>query len=328
MADGGANHPAARALRSPATSRESSFSGARLATPKPYVVPPSLGRPSQSAPASLPATTPVLAESPLPLAAAPSNDAPPLAMKESSVPSLAQLRRESSAAEVTQPPVASAWGEFATAPTLLLTPPDDAETDEAASTTRMYSPSASDDAASTSRIATSTSDDAASTSRIVGPSTPPLEHQPWYRTGLTVPPPSMRPAAESAAPVRNAPSPRVLKIVAGVIGGCLFIVAIAGVKVLYRAATAPAVAPIGTRAMLTPPADPRVAVAAPPNPAAAAAPSEIREAPPATAAAPTASTPAAEVRRSTPPRTTAPRTPVKTAPRRAPVSKKVVKSTH
>jgi hypothetical protein len=247
-------------------------------------------------------------------------------MKENSVPSLAQLRRESSAAEASQPAVASAWGEFATAPTLLLTPADDAETDDAAATSRMYTES--DEAASTTRMYSPSSDDAASTSRIATPSTPPLEHQPWYRTGATVPPPSMRPAAESAPGVRNAPSPRVLKIVASVIGGCLFIVAIAGTKVLYKAATTPAVTPIGTRAMLTRPADPPSAVTAPPAiTAAAAAPSETREAPPATAA-PVAAAPAPEVRRSTPPRTTSPRTPVKTAPRRAPVTKKVVKGTH
>jgi hypothetical protein len=239
--------------------------------------------------------------------------------------------------------VASAWGEFATAPTLLLTPADDAEADEAAATSRMYTPSTSDEAASTSRIATddtsstcriATGDEAASTSSIAMPSTPPLEHQPWYRTGATVPPPSMRPPAESAPAVRNAPSPRVLKIVTGVIGGCLVIVALAGVKVFYKAATAPVVAPIGTRATLARPADPPSAVTAPPAPAppastaVSAAPSEAREAPPAIAAAPAASAPAPEVRRSATPHTTTPRTPVKTAPRRAPVTKKVVKSTH
>ena len=312
MADGGANHPAARALRPPATSREGAVSSSRFATPKPYVVPPP---PSQNGPVSLPATAPPLPETPPALAAGASNDAPPATVTENSVPSLAQLRRESSAAEASQPAVASAWGEFATAPTLLLTPRDDAEADEAASTSRMFTPSTSDDAASTSRIAT--------------PSTPPLEQQPWYRTGTTVPPPSMRPPAESAPAVRPAPSPRVLKIVAGVIGGCLFIVAIAGAKVLYKWSTTPAVAPIATTATLAHPAAPPSAVTAPPaappeSTAVAATPTATREAP----AAPAAATPSPEFRRSTPPRTTTTRTPAKTAPRRAPTTKKVVKSTH
>jgi hypothetical protein len=178
----------------------------------------------------------------------------------------------------------------------------------------------------------STSDDAASTSRIAMPSTPPLENpledQPWYRTGLTVPPPSMRPPAESeSAPlVRNTPSPRVLKIVAGVFGGCLFIVAIAGVKVLYKRAAAPAVAPIETTATLAHPTDPPSAVAPPPESVAPAGlPSDTREAPSMAAAAPV---PAPEVHRSASPRTSAPHTPAKTAPRHAPVTKKVGKSTH
>jgi hypothetical protein len=294
MADGGANQPAARVLWSPASSRESGVSGARLATPKPYVVPPTIGTTSDNA-TPPPSPAPPPAESRSPLAAVP-NDAAPPALTEQSVPSLAQLRSESSAAEESQPAVASAWGEFATAPTLLLTPPGGPEPD-----------------------------DAASTSRIATPSAPPLEHQPWYRTGTTMPPPSMRPPAESAPAIRNAPSPRVLKIVAGVIGGCLFIVAIAGAKILYKWATAEPIASVAETAGPARPADPPSAVAAPPQSTApAATPTEILPAAP--AAAVPAPAPAPEIHRA-PARPNTPRTPVKPAPRRAPVPKKVVKGT-
>jgi hypothetical protein len=86
--------------------------------------------------------------------------------------------------------------------------------------------------------------DAASTSRIATPAPSRLEEQPWFKTGTTVAPPSMRPMGESLAPapVRKPPNPRVYKIVGGVIAACLFIVAVAGFKLIYRRLHAPATA--------------------------------------------------------------------------------------
>ncbi|HMI85829.1 MAG TPA: hypothetical protein VK550_17150 [Polyangiaceae bacterium] len=112
-------------------------------------------------------------------------------------------------------PVQADWAQLAAAPTLLLTPVDPVDTD------------------------------AASTSRIATPPATALEEQPWFRTGTTVAPPSMRPTGESMAPspMRKPPNPRVLKAVACVIATCIFIVAIAGLKLLYQRISAPSAAP-------------------------------------------------------------------------------------
>src|SRR5690349_7131746 len=126
-------------------------------------------------------------------------------------PRLATARSE---APTTTPgrPIATDWA-MATAPTLLLKPVD-GESDDAASTSRIPTvPPMTDDTASTSRIPTS-------------PPTAGLEEQPWFKTGTTMPPPSIRPPGESMMPApRKPPNPRVLKIVYGVIAACLFIVA-------------------------------------------------------------------------------------------------------
>ena len=190
------------------------------------------------------------------------------------------------------------WGELATAPTLLITPREAANDD------------GDDSAASTTRIAT--------------PAATPADPA-WFRSGNTVPPPSMRPPAESAPTLaeKRAPNPRVVKIVGGVIGACLFIVAVASVKILYqRAAAAGTRAPEeATSASLQASKPEPVAVAAPPAPTAAekTAPSEPTARPAAPAAAQT-TTHAAPAHAPSPARVTP-----KSAPRRAPVTKKVVR---
>ena len=157
-----------------------------------------------------------------------------------------------------------------------------------------------------------------------------LEEQPWFKTGTTVPPPSMRPMAESVSPpaVRNAPNPRVLKIVAGVIAGCLFIVAVAGVKVLYLRIRGPVAVPAPTAELAAPVAPSVVDPTSAPPAAPERAKSDLGETAPPTAAAggqPPAAAPATRV---APTRSTsAPaRAPTKPATRRAPAPKKVSKS--
>jgi len=212
-------------------------------------------------------------------------------------------------------PAEASWA-MATAPTLLLKPVDGAD----------------DDAASTSRIPTvPPTDDAASTSRI--PTAPPagLEEQPWFRSGATVPPPSMRPMGESVAPApRNPPNPRVLKTVFGVIAGCLLIVALASVKLVYQRLRAPAVptssqesgAPVAAMAVpdkTLPPAEstrPDPKPAEPESAAAATAPAAAAQPDDSHAATPARATPSHV------------RTTTKTTTRRAPTPKKPARGTH
>jgi hypothetical protein len=187
------------------------------------------------------------------------------------------------------------WGELATAPTLLLAPRENAGEGEAVSTTRIATPAA----------------------MAADPA--------WFRSGNTMPPPSMRPPADSTPTIaeKRPPNPRVVKVVGGVIGACLFIVAVASVKLLYqRAASA------GTRDEATASSAqieaarvaPAPATATPPQaPEAqgAAAPSAV-PAPPAAIAAPgPTAVHAAPARAPSPARVT-----TKPAPRRAPVTKK------
>jgi cytoskeletal protein RodZ len=170
-------------------------------------------------------------------------------------------------------------------------------------------------------------DDTASTSRI--PTSPPmagLEEQPWFKTGTTMPPPSMRPSGESMMPApRKPPNPRVLKIVFGVIAGCLFIVAIAGVKLVYKRVTAPPApaATAETSAPKTALAEPTKTPSSENAPAASPPPSAPEPAP---AAAPVAAT--AESAQRAAVRSTTPRAPAKTTTRRAPAPKKPVRGTH
>lgn len=224
-------------------------------------------------------------------------------------PRLAAARSE---APATTPgrPLATDWA-MATAPTLLLKPVD-GESDDAASTSRIpTAPPMPDDSASTSRIPTS-------------PPTTGLEEQPWFKTGTTMPPPSMRPmAGESIAPApRRPPNPRVLKVVFGVIAGCLFIVAIAAIKLVSKKASAPAVA-----ASTETSSAPKVALAEPAkalppeNPPSAVPPPAAQEQPPPPAPAETAQH--AAPARPTP----APRTTTKTTTHRAPAPKKPVRGT-
>lgn len=183
------------------------------------------------------------------------------------------------------------WGELGTAPTLLLTPREDADEGESG--------------VSTTRIATP----------------PAMAADPaWFRSGNTVPPPSMRPPADSAPTVaeKRPPNPRVVKIVGGVIGACLFIVAVASVKLLYQraasagtrdeaaASSARVEATASAPALANPAPEVPHAVAAapsaPPPPAApaAAAPAHAAHAAPAHAPTPARVTPKAAPRRAPP----------------------------
>ena len=210
-------------------------------------------------------------------------------------------------------PVGTDWA-LATAPTLLLKPVDE-----------------SDDAASTSRIPTvpPMTDDAVSTARI--PTAPPTaggEEQPWFKTGTTLPPPSMRPSGESIAPApeRRPPNPRVLKVVFGVIAGCLFIVAIACIKLVYKRVR-------GTEAQTSSgeSSAPKVALAepaktSPPPSTAATEPPPSAPEPTAAAGTAAASAPSESAHRAAPVRSS-PRTTTKTTTHRAPVPKKPVRGT-
>jgi hypothetical protein len=159
--------------------------------------------------------------------------------------------------------------------------------------------------------------------------TPPVEEQPWFRSGTTVRPPSMRPPADSAAllAVRNGPNPRVLKLVAGVIASCLFIVAAAGAKVLYLALRGPVAAPAATVESTSPgtqalAADPPTAAPVAREPATGGLADPARRATAPSSAPPSATLPMA---RSTAPRPSPSPTRVTTKPstRRVPVPKKV-----
>jgi hypothetical protein len=198
----------------------------------------------------------------------------------------------------------SDWMHLATAPTLLLTPTDRGD----------------DDTASTSRIATA----------------PPMavEHQPWFRTGTTVAPPSMRPMGESRAPapLRDLPNPRVLKLVAGVLAVCVFIVAVAGLKIVYKRLHAPAAAPTLAEGstLVAPPVTADLARAAP-SPPVGTAIAELPRMTPEPAvpiAAPIAPATKADAHRTPSVRTSPPRTTTKTTTRRSPAPKKTGRGTH
>lgn len=193
-------------------------------------------------------------------------------------------------------PVEADWSRLATAPTLLLTPTDRALGDEAASTSRIATPPA-----------------------MAAP-----EEQPWFRTGTTVAPPSMGSAGESLAPppVRKPPNPRVLKIVSGVIAACLLIVALAGLKLVYKRlrAPAPTISPVEESSLRAPAV---TAVVAPTSSPPTEAPAPVASpGPAAQGATPAAAMPSA---RTAPVRATAPRTPAKTTTHRAPAPKKATR---
>jgi hypothetical protein len=191
------------------------------------------------------------------------------------------------------------WASFSTAPTLLLTQPRPVDGENASPSAAVTPPAA-------------------------------LEEQPWFRSGTTLPPPSMRPPAESVAPppVRNPPNPRVVKIVGGVIAACLLIVAIAGVKVLYLRIRGPVAAPEPTAQPMAPVPHAMMAEPAGATPTASQRTRSDEPAPPATApssAQPSAAIPVTRsaLTRSIP----APaRTTTKPATRRAPATKKVGRS--
>jgi hypothetical protein len=155
-----------------------------------------------------------------------------------------------------------------------------------------------------------------------------VEEKPWFKTGTTVPPPSVRPPADSVVPpaLRNPPSPRVLKIVGGVIAACLCIVALAGIKVLYLRLRAPVTTSAPTEES-TPAAPHATAVAPVALPAAEGAKSHLDPAPaaPVPSAQPSSAGAAA---RTTPTRPSAspPRVTAKPSTHRAPTTKKVGKS--
>jgi hypothetical protein len=116
----------------------------------------------------------------------------------------------------------------------------------------------------------------------------------------------------------------VLKAVVGVIGGCLFIVALAGAKLLYQRWQAPATAgPANLPAMATTalPEPPAVAAAEHPSPAPLT---------PVPGSAATAGARAEGARRIAParPSPSPGRTAPKTTPRRAPAPKKAVRGAH
>ncbi|HMJ54717.1 MAG TPA: hypothetical protein VK540_21695 [Polyangiaceae bacterium] len=152
--------------------------------------------------------------------------------------------------------------------------------------------------------------------------------------GNDVAPPSMRPPAESAAtsPLRAPPDPRVVKIVAGVIGACLLIVVVAGAKLFYQKVHASNVVPApieGPSAPVTPPATAdraNLAQSASEN-ASARDPQHEAETTTPSNATPSSSATGAEATRRTPAHSSPRPTRVTAKPRRAPVPKKVVKST-
>jgi hypothetical protein len=135
-------------------------------------------------------------------------------------------------------------------------------------------------------------------------------------------------------PAERLPNPRILKIVAGVIAACLFIVAVAGIKLLYQRVRTPDV----TRAP-SEESNPRTGSATgdlaktPPSVPENAQPAEVP--PPAsesatlggTGSAPTA--PAAEApRRTTPVRANPARGATKSPTRRVPLPKKTGRGAH
>ncbi len=190
------------------------------------------------------------------------------------------------------------WSSLATAPTLLLTPIDGA---------------GADDAISTSRIATS----------------PPIatEDQPWFRTGATLAPPSMRPTAESVAPAPpRMVNPRVLKAVFGVLAACLFIVLAAGLKLVYKRFQAPATPT--TSELLAPREVAATDVPKPPAALESTVAAEHAPGPPAAAPSGTTAAPVPAVRRSAPARPSPVRTTTKVITRHAPVPKKTSRGSH
>jgi hypothetical protein len=195
-------------------------------------------------------------------------------------------------------PVEADWTSLATAPTLLLTPINAADENDAA-------------------IASGTA------------TAPPaaLEDQPWFKTGATVAPPSMQPAGETLAPppVRNPPNPRVLKLVSAVIAACLLIVALAGLKVLYKKLQSPAPAQMrDEKSMVRTTAATADLAPATPSASEHSARAELPRPAPEPTAQGTTATPAArsDPRRSAPARTTPPRPSTKTTTHRAPAPKK------
>jgi hypothetical protein len=191
-------------------------------------------------------------------------------------------------------PVEGDWTSLATAPTLLLTPTDGA---------------GAADALKTSPIAAL-------------PLVPP-DGPPWFRTGATVRPPSMRPIAESVAPLpaRQPPNPRVLKVVFGVIAGCLFIVAAAGLKLIYKRFQTPAT-PAASEVAAPPPI--AATDLAKPSPA---PDTTADEHPPAIPASATRA-PAEATRRAAPVQKSPVRTTTKATTRRTAPPKKTVRGTH
>jgi hypothetical protein len=219
--------------------------------------------------------------------------APPGRSSESGISTakIATPRPYATPASITRP-VDGDWAKLATAPTLMLTP-------------------------------NSEGDDAASTSRIATPAPMAAEDQPWFRTGTTVPPPSMRSTGDplEPPPVRQGPNPLVFKLVAGgVIAACLFIVTLAGAKVLYKRVRAPAAT--ATTELATPPTVVATADLPGPAPRAAEGTSPVDPVPAAPEPAPTAA-PAEAAPRATPVRSSpSPTRVTKPAPRRPPVPKK------
>jgi hypothetical protein len=194
-----------------------------------------------------------------------------------------------------RPPLNGDWGQLAMARTVLLSPTDERE------------------------------ETSASASHVVTPSTRPIDGPIWFRSGNTVPPPSMRPVADSAAlpSERKPPNPRVLKIVGGVLAVCLTIVAVAGLKVLYLRLRAP----VATAAPTTELLPAAAAAAGTSHPVALGTSSDRAVAPP--PGAPTGGTTSSSSPANTPHATPERRVPApariiaKPAPRRAPLPKKV-----
>jgi hypothetical protein len=143
----------------------------------------------------------------------------------------------------------------------------------------------------------------------------------------------MRSPAESAAtsPLRAPPDPRVLKIVAGIIGACLLIVALAGAKLFYQNVHASNVAPAPLEGPSAPVMAPATADRANTAPSAsenasAGDPQHGSETTPPSNATPLSSAATgAEATRRTPAHSSPRPTRVTTKPRRVPLPKKVVK---
>jgi len=221
-----------------------------------------------------------------------------------SIAKLAPPRSEVAPAYAAPPPQGE-WAQLATAPTLLLTPAEPANTD-----------------------------DAASTSRIATPPPTAVDEQPWFKTGTTVAPPAMRPMSESLVPppVRKPPNPRVLKVVGGVLAACLFIVAVAGLKLIYKHFRAPTATQTPSEESTSRTMVAAVDLAQPPQyTPETARPADLPPTAPESAApgtAPTAAQQAEATRRTTRVRPSPTRVTTKTTTRRAPAPKKTGRGTH